>query len=46
MHILDNKRGEECCKSTIHVGLEGSHCWVLFYVEKEAFVPINRVVSL
>jgi hypothetical protein len=33
-------------KSTNHVGLEGNHCWVVFYVEKEACVPVNQVVSL
>jgi hypothetical protein len=33
-------------KRTNHVGLEGNHCWVVFYVEKEACVPVNRVVSL
>ena len=28
-------------KGTNHVVFEGSHCWVVFYVEKEARVPIN-----
>jgi len=29
-----------------YVGLEGNHCWVVFYVEKEAYVPVNQVVSM
>jgi hypothetical protein len=33
-------------KRTNHVGLEGNHCWAVFYVEKEACVPVNRVVSM
>ena len=33
-------------KNTNHVGLEGNHCWDVFYVEKEARVPINRSIIL
>jgi hypothetical protein len=33
-------------KSTNHVVLEGIHCLVVFYAEKEACVPIKWVVSL
>jgi hypothetical protein len=33
-------------KRTNHVVLEGNHYLVVFYVEKEAFVLVNRVVIL
>jgi hypothetical protein len=33
-------------KSTSHGLLESNHCLVVFYVEEEAWVPINQVASM